>query len=58
MNALGQVPGGDYIDYYADTKRQEFMDWHAWVSAWETRAIPHTVLTKSQRRKEEVGEKS
>ncbi len=34
--ALGEVPGGSYIDYYADTKRQEFMDWHARVSVWET----------------------
>lgn len=30
--ALGKVPGGDYIDYFADTKRREFMDWHASVS--------------------------
>jgi glutamine synthetase len=34
--ALGRVPAGDYIDYYAETKRQEFLDWHARVSAWET----------------------
>ena len=34
--ALGAVPGGDYIDYYAETKRQEFMEWHARVSDWET----------------------
>ena len=34
--ALGKVPGGDYIDYYAETKRQEFMDWHARVGDWET----------------------
>lgn len=34
--ALGKVPGGDYIDYYVDTKRLEFMDWHARVSDWET----------------------
>jgi len=33
--ALGKVPGGDYIDYYAETKRQEFMDWHAAVTASE-----------------------
>lgn len=34
--ALGKVPGGDYIDYYADVKRQEFMAWHSGVSNWET----------------------
>ncbi len=33
--ALGQVPGGDYIDYFAATKRAEFMDYHSGVSAWE-----------------------
>lgn len=33
--ALGQVPGGDYIDYFADVKRTEFLEYHADVSAWE-----------------------
>ena len=33
--ALGQVPGGDYIDYYAEVKRREFMDYHSVVSDWE-----------------------
>jgi len=33
--ALGTVPGGDYIDYFAATKRAEFMDYHSVVSAWE-----------------------
>ncbi|HUP18109.1 MAG TPA: type III glutamate--ammonia ligase [Acidimicrobiia bacterium] len=33
--ALGKVPGGDYIDYYAETKRREFMDWHSAVTASE-----------------------
>jgi glutamine synthetase len=31
-SALGKVPGGDYIDYFAQVKRKEFMDWHAAVS--------------------------
>ncbi len=33
--ALGEVPGGHYIDYYAETKRREFMDWHSSVSTEE-----------------------
>jgi glutamine synthetase len=33
--ALGRVPKGDYIDYYATTKRDEFYEWHAAVSEWE-----------------------
>ena len=33
--ALGKVPGGDYVDYYAETKRREFMDWHSAVTASE-----------------------
>jgi len=33
--ALGKVPGGDYADYYADVKREEFREWHGAVSAWE-----------------------
>jgi len=33
--ALGPVPGGDYVDYYAETKREEFRDYHAAVSDWE-----------------------
>jgi glutamine synthetase len=33
--ALGKVPGGDYIDYYATVKRDEFRDYHSIVSDWE-----------------------
>lgn len=33
--ALGKVPGGDYIDYFAETKRNEFRDWHAMVTQAE-----------------------
>jgi glutamine synthetase len=33
--ALGQVRGGDYIDYFADVKRREFMEYHAAVSDFE-----------------------
>ena len=33
--ALGKTPGGDYIDYYADVKRREFLDWHSAVSGSE-----------------------
>jgi glutamine synthetase len=34
-SALGKTPGGDYIDYYAKVKREEFLAWHSVVSAWE-----------------------
>lgn len=34
-DALGKTPHGDYIDYYAAIKREEFFDYHADVSAWE-----------------------
>lgn len=33
--ALGKVPDGDYVDYYAKVKRREFMDYHQVVSDWE-----------------------
>jgi glutamine synthetase len=33
--ALGQVPGGDFIDYYAQVKQAEFDEYHASVSDWE-----------------------
>lgn len=33
--ALGEVPGGDYLDYYAATKRAEFADYEAQVTPWE-----------------------
>jgi glutamine synthetase len=32
---LGKVPGGEYVDYYADIKRAEFNEYHAHVSGWE-----------------------
>jgi glutamine synthetase len=34
-DALGKTPGGDYIDYYAKIKREEFLTWHSVVSDWE-----------------------
>ena len=33
--ALGKTPDGDYIDYYASIKREEFRAWHSVVSGWE-----------------------
>jgi glutamine synthetase len=33
--ALGKTPDGDYIDYYAKVKREEFHTWHSDVSDWE-----------------------
>jgi glutamine synthetase len=33
--ALGKTPDGDYIDYYARIKRDEFRAWHSVVSDWE-----------------------
>jgi glutamine synthetase len=33
--ALGKGAGGDYIDYFADVKRREFLDYHSVVSDWE-----------------------
>ena len=33
--ALGKTPDGDYIDYYAKIKREEFQVWHSVVSDWE-----------------------
>jgi glutamine synthetase len=33
--ALGKTPDGDYVDYYADVKRQEFLTWHSVVSDTE-----------------------
>jgi len=33
--ALGKGSGGDYIDYYAEVKQREFMDYHTVVSPWE-----------------------
>ena len=34
--ALGKTPDGDYIDYFAKIKREEFQAWHSVVSDWET----------------------
>jgi glutamine synthetase len=34
--ALGATVRGDYIDYFADIKRQEFRDYHSVVTEWET----------------------
>ncbi len=33
--ALGKESGGDYIDYFAQVKDQEFRDYHSVVSDWE-----------------------
>lgn len=33
--ALGPVPGGDYVDYYAEVKTREYDDYHAVVTDWE-----------------------
>ena len=33
--ALGKTPDGDYIDYFAQVKRDEFRAWHSGVSDWE-----------------------
>ena len=35
-DALGKTPGGDYVDYFAQVKREEFQAWHSVVSDWET----------------------
>jgi glutamine synthetase len=34
-DALGPVPGGDFVDYFAAVKRAEFAEYHATVSDWE-----------------------
>ncbi len=33
--ALGQTPDGDYLDYFAKIKREEFLAWHSVVTDWE-----------------------
>jgi glutamine synthetase len=35
--ALGKTSGGDFVDYYAAVKQQEFDEYHASVSDWELR---------------------
>ncbi len=34
-DALGKTPHGDYVDYFAKVKRDEFFAYHAAVSPWE-----------------------
>ena len=34
-SALGKTRDGEYIDYFAEVKRAEFMRYHATVSPWE-----------------------
>jgi glutamine synthetase len=34
-DALGKTPEGDYVDYFAQVKREEFHAWHSIVSDWE-----------------------
>jgi glutamine synthetase type III len=33
--ALGKVPGGEYVDYYAACKRDEFAEYHRQITRWE-----------------------
>jgi glutamine synthetase len=33
--ALGKTPDGEYVDYFAEVKRQEFLRYHATVTPWE-----------------------
>jgi glutamine synthetase len=33
--ALGKTPAGEYIDYFAQVKTREFMDFHASITPWE-----------------------
>jgi glutamine synthetase len=33
--ALGKVPGGDFVDYYAQIRTDEYAEYHAAVSQWE-----------------------
>lgn len=33
--ALGKTRDGDYVDYYAAAKREEFNGWHSTVTDWE-----------------------
>jgi glutamine synthetase len=33
--ALGKTPDGDYVDYYAQVKSEEFRAWHSVVTDWE-----------------------
>jgi glutamine synthetase len=34
-DALGKTADGDYVDYYAKVKREEFHAWHSVVTDWE-----------------------
>ena len=34
-DALGSVPDGDYMDYYAEVEREEFFDYHRAVTDCE-----------------------
>jgi glutamine synthetase len=34
-DALGKTPDGEYIDYFAQVKTREFMDFHGSVTPWE-----------------------
>ena len=33
--ALGAVPGGDYVDYFVECKRREVQAAHEQITAWE-----------------------
>jgi glutamine synthetase len=33
--ALGKTPDGEYIDYFAEVKTREFMDFHSSITPWE-----------------------
>jgi glutamine synthetase len=34
-NAFGQVPGGDYLDYYVSCKRRDWQQAHEQITEWE-----------------------
>jgi hypothetical protein len=42
-----QDTDGDYVDYCAKTKREEFHAWHSVVSDWEVEALPDALLKKA-----------
>ena len=43
-DALGKTPDGDYVDYYAQVKREEFRAWHSGGERLGGRALPHALL--------------
>ena len=47
--ALGKTPDGDYIDYYAQVKRDEFRAWHSGGERLGSRALPDALLSACRR---------